>query len=193
MITLEDLIEEGEKVLESKWAYRFDFYVDDDKYEVWRRKSLMFLQEHYPMHPQVRDFEEITTKQNNNALFCEALLGILKAFQSIKPSHARIDYEGRLSKLFERFHTVARQLRRRHDNRSTLEIRDEYDVQDMLQGLLRIDFEDIRPEEWTPSYAGSSNRMDFLLKDDEIAIEVKMTRQGLKDKELKLKDQGTVL
>ena len=26
--------------------------------------------------------------------------------------------------------------------------------------------------------------MDFLLKDEEIAIEVKMTRQGLKDKEL---------
>ena len=183
-MTLEDLIEEGEKVLESKWSYRFDFYVDDGKYEVWRRKSLMFLQEHYPMHPQVRDFEEITTKQNNNALFCEALLGILKAFQSVKPNHARIDYEGRLSKLFERFHTVARQLRRRHDNRSTLEIRDEYDVQDLLQGLLKIDFEDVRPEEWTPSYAGGSNRMDFLLKDDEIAIEVKMTRQGLKDKEL---------
>ncbi len=183
-MTIDDLILEGEKVLESKWSCGFDLYVDPGIYEVWRRKSLMFLQEHYPMHPQVRDFEEITTKQNNNALFCEALLGILKAFQSVKPNHARIDYEGRLSKLFERFHTVAQQLRRRHDNRSTLEIRDEYDVQDLLQGLLKIDFEDVRPEEWTPSYAGGSNRMDFLLKDDEIAIEVKMTRQGLKDKEL---------
>lgn len=183
-MTIDDLILEGEKVLESKWSCGFDLYVDPSIYEVWRRKSLMFLQEHYPMHPQVRDFEEITTKQNNNALFCEALLGILKAFQSVKPNHARIDYEGRLSKLFERFYTVARQLRRRHDNRSTLEIRDEYDVQDLLQGLLKIDFEDVRPEEWTPSYAGGSNRMDFLLKDDEIAIEVKMTRQGLKDKEL---------
>ena len=183
-MTIDELILEGEKVLESKWSCGFDLYVDPGIYEVWRRKSLMFLQEHYPMHPQVRDFEEITTKQNNNVLFCEALLGILKAFQSIKPNHARIDYEGRLSKLFERFHTVARQLRRRHDDRTTLEIRDEYDVQDLLQGLLRIDFEDIRPEEWTPSYAGASNRMDFLLKEDEIAIEVKMARQGLKDKEL---------
>lgn len=183
-MTIDDLILEGEKVLESKWQSGFDLYVDPSIYEVWRRKALMFLQEHYPMHPQVRDFEEITTKQNNNALFCEALFGILKAFQSIKPNHARIDYEERLSKLFERFHIVARQLRRRHDNRTTLEIRDEYDVQDLLQGLLRIDFEDIRPEEWTPSYAGGSNRMDFLLKDNEIAIEVKMTRQGIKDKEL---------
>ena len=36
---------------------------------------------------------------------------------------------------------------RRHDGRSTLEIRDEYDVQDLLQGLLKIDFEIVRPEE----------------------------------------------
>lgn len=183
-MTFDDLIQEGQNVLDSKWASGFNTFVDADKYETWRRKALMFLQEYYPMHPQVKDFEEIATKQNNNILFCEALMGILKAFYAIKPNHARIDYEGRLSKLFERFHTVARQLRRRHDGRPTLEIHDEYDVQDLLHGLLRIDFDDVRPEEWTPSYAGASNRMDFLLKEDEIAIEVKMTRDGLKDKEL---------
>lgn len=183
-MTLDDLIQEGQNVLESKWASGFNTFVDADKYEMWRRKALMFLQEYYPTHPQVKDFEEIATKKNNNILYCEALLGILKAFQAIKPNHARIDYEGRLSKLFERFHIVARQLRRRHDGRPSLEIRDEYDVQDLLHGLLRIDFDDVRPEEWTPSYAGASNRMDFLLKEDEIAIEVKMTRNGLKDKEL---------
>ena len=54
----------------------------------------------------------------------------------------------------------------------------------MLNSLLLLHFEDVRPEEWTPSYAGGSKRMDFLLKDSEIAIEVKMTRKALKDKEL---------
>jgi hypothetical protein len=181
---LEDLILEAQGVLDTKWRSGFYTYVDVEKYEIWRRKALMFLQEYYPMHPQVKDFEEIATRQNNNILHCEALLGILKAFQSIKPSHARIDYEDRLSRLFERFHIVARQLRRRYDGRTTLAIHDEYDVQDLLHGLLRIDFEDVRPEEWTPSYAGSSNRIDFLLKEGEIAIEVKMTRDGLKDREL---------
>ncbi len=183
-MTLDDLILEGQNVLETKWEGGFETYVDSDVYEIWKRTALMFLQEYYPMHPQVKDFEEIATKKNNNILFCQALLGILNAFQAIKPSYARIDYEGRLSKLFERFHTVARQLRRRHEGRPTLEILDEYDVQDLLHGLLRIDFDDVRPEEWTPSYAGASNRMDFLLKEDEIAIEVKMTRNGLRDKEL---------
>ena len=75
-------------------------------------------------------------------------------------------------------------LRRRHSYRPTLEIGDEYDVQDLLNALLRLHFDDVRPEEWTPSYAGGNNRMDFLLKDEEIAIEVKMTRDGLKDKEV---------
>ena len=27
-------------------------------------------------------------------------------------------------------------------------------------------FDDIRPEEYTPSYAGGSSRIDFLLKDE---------------------------
>ena len=65
-----------------------------------------------------------------------------------------------------------------------MEITDEYDVQDLLNAILRLHFEDVRPEEWTPSYAGGNNRMDFLLKNEEISIEVKMTRNGLKDKEL---------
>lgn len=83
-----------------------------------------------------------------------------------------------------RFHLVAKQLRSRHDSRPTLDIADEYDVQDLIHSLLRLLFDDIRPEEWTPSYAGSSSRMDFLLKNESIVIEVKKTRIGLGTKEL---------
>jgi hypothetical protein len=63
-----------------------------------------------------------------------------------------------------RFHSVVRQLRSRHDGRTALVVEDEYDVQDLLHALLRLHFDDIRPEEWTPSYGGKSTRMDFLLK-----------------------------
>ena len=70
-----------------------------------------------------------------------------------------------LEQLFNRFHKVARQLRTRHNDRNTINISDEYDVQDLLNALLQIFFDDIRPEEWTPSYAGSAVRMDFLIKD----------------------------
>jgi hypothetical protein len=83
-----------------------------------------------------------------------------------------------------RFHHVVRQLRDRHDNRTTIEIEDEYDVQDLLHSLLKIHFDDVRPEEWTPSYAGKSARMDFLLKDCQIVLEAKKTRKGLGEKEV---------
>lgn len=66
-------------------------------------------------------------------------------------------------------------------DRSTLVVEDEYDVQDLVHALLRIHFDDIRPEEWTPSYAGGSSRMDFLLKNEQIVIEVKKTRTTLSD------------
>jgi len=89
-----------------------------------------------------------------------------------------------IENLCNRFHLVVRQLKSRHDNRDTLVVEDEYDVQDLLHSLLTLHFDDIRPEEWTPSYAGGSSRMDFLLKKEQIVIEVKKTRKTLGAKEV---------
>jgi hypothetical protein len=80
-----------------------------------------------------------------------------------------------IERILDRLHLVARQLRERHDDRPTLDIADEYDVQDLLHALLKLGFSDIRPEEWTPSYAGGCSRMDFLLKKEQIVVEVKKT------------------
>lgn len=52
----------------------------------------------------------------------------------------------------------------------------EYDVQDLLHALLRPWVADIRPEEFTPSYAGSSTRMDFLLPTHGLVLELKFVR-----------------
>lgn len=60
-------------------------------------------------------------------------------------------------------------------------IEDEYDVQDLLHAVLRGRYDDVRPEEYSPSYAGSSSRIDFLLKDEQIVIEVKMASEKLRD------------
>ncbi|MGC1523797.1 MAG: hypothetical protein WA803_19805 [Steroidobacteraceae bacterium] len=90
----------------------------------------------------------------------------------------------KIERLANRFHVVAQQLRSRHGGRETLKISDEYDVQDLLHALLRLEFDDVRPEEHTPSYAGGSSRMDFLLKNEQIVVEVKCTRDGLGAKEV---------
>lgn len=84
----------------------------------------------------------------------------------------------------EKFHRIVRQIKSRHDNRNTLVVEDEYDVQDLLHALLTLHFDDIRAEEWVPSYAGGCSRMDFLLKQEQIVVEVKKTGKNLAAKEI---------
>jgi hypothetical protein len=66
--------------------------------------------------------------------------------------------------LCRRFPRYVRRLVERHAGRPALAIADEYDLQDHVHALPRLHFDDVRPEEWTPSYAWSRTRMDFLLK-----------------------------
>lgn len=95
-----------------------------------------------------------------------------------------LDANATLTKICSRFHIIARQLQVRQRNKIPFAIDDEYDVQDLFHALLKLDFDDIRTEEWTPSYAGSGSRMDFLLKDEKMVIEIKKTRKGLGQGEL---------
>lgn len=94
------------------------------------------------------------------------------------------DQNADLMRLLKRFDRVARQLRSRHQGRTGFEIEDEYDVQDLLAALLRIDFDDVRSEEWVPSYGGGASRVDFLLKDLKTVVECKKTRASLTDANL---------
>jgi len=87
-----------------------------------------------------------------------------------------------IEQICSRFHLVAKQLKSRYNARETLIVEDEYDTQNLLHALLHIYFDDIRPEEWAPSYAGGGSRVDFLLKQEQIVIEVKKTRKSLKAK-----------
>lgn len=183
-LTIEPLIEQGNIILSGVVSSEFGSWVDYNQVTKWGRLSLMFLQQNYANHKQTKDFENLVHNNNGDPSYCQRMLAILEAFQVIHPERNEKDFESELRLLFERFHVMARQLRRRYANRNSLTITDEYDVQDLLNSLLLLFFEDVRPEEWTPSYAGGCNRIDFLVKDEEIAIEVKMTRPGLKDKEL---------
>jgi hypothetical protein len=109
-------------------------------------------------------------------------------FESIKGeitvgSEEKKKFDG-IEIITNRFHVVVMQLRQRHNNRNTIDVIDEYDVQDLFRSLLGMYFNDIRPEEWVPSYAGSASRSDFLLPEINTIIEVKKTRQSMTTKEL---------
>lgn len=114
----------------------------------------------------------------------KSLIQEIEEYWDDKEKESTQDALASIERLLNRFHLIARQLRARYDNRPTLSVEDEYDVQDLLHTLLIEHFDDIRHEEPTPSHAGSSSRMDFLLKEGEIVIEAKKTRKGLAAKEV---------
>jgi REase_DpnII-MboI len=82
------------------------------------------------------------------------------------------------------FRALVDALQRRHDDRPPFEVNDEYDVQDLIEGVLRAIFGDVRREDPSPTRAGGSTRVDFLLKEPQIVVEMKMTRKGLRDRDI---------
>lgn len=87
----------------------------------------------------------------------------------------------RILVICSRMHPVILELRRRYDHRELL-INDEYDFHDLLRALLRLDFDFMADEEPTPSNAGSRARIDILIKDEKIAVELKRVNEGNKSK-----------
>lgn len=107
-----------------------------------------------------------------------------KRSDSVKSLQRQFEAEPVLRRIADRLHIVIEQLTRRHQDRPTLNVTDEYDLQDLLHGLLRLFFDDVRPEQYTLSYAGKSARIDFVLPDEHTVVEVKHTRETLTEKQL---------
>ena len=83
-----------------------------------------------------------------------------------------------------KFHQIVQQMQSRYNNRPTIEIHDEYDVQDLFYYFLNLYFDDIRREENNPSSTDGNAPGDFWLKPEKTIIEIKKTRAGLEDKQL---------
>jgi hypothetical protein len=97
-----------------------------------------------------------------------------------RASHGRPAALTTITGVLRRFPAIVRELGKRHNQRPSLvDVKDEYDVQDVLRGVLSGLFDDVRDEENTPSHAGLRSRMDLLLKREQIVIETKMTRDNL--------------
>jgi len=78
-----------------------------------------------------------------------------------------------LRRIFMNFHKSLMRLRTTHDKRQTMSAKNEYDVQYFLFALLELHFDNILAEEPVPSSVGAASRIDFLLRDERIGIEVK--------------------
>lgn len=164
--------------------------LDSGAFARWRsRASALLDRVAGPDHRYTKAFDERVTQEYRSAV--KAGCGLLESFLA---DYEAGDFAARpedspkaldqICLIAERFHAVTRQLRSRHDSRATLDVNDEYDAQDLLHALFRLFFEDVRVEEWTPSYAGGCSRIDFLLKAERIIVEVKKARPTLKARDL---------
>lgn len=104
--------------------------------------------------------------------------------QRVEFAGASLDSVAVVTTIGARFLDVSRQLKRRYAQRATLEVNDEYDAQDLVHSLLKVFFDDIRAEEWTPSYAGGATRIDFVLPRYRLAIELKHARTSMTTKDV---------
>lgn len=82
------------------------------------------------------------------------------------------------------FGDYVRSLGDRDREREALVVEDEYDMQYVLQAVLTIFFDDIRPEDTGPQRAGARSRIDFRLTGERTFIETKMTRPSMTAKTL---------
>lgn len=185
MKTIQELIEEGIEIKSTCTRTEIIPIVSGDRYAEWLTYCERLLRQQFPDDPQTLEFSDIARGANgNDAKQLDRLIGILKAFADIPPAVSSESIDTILEKICVNFHRCARSILNRHGNRQTLEINDEYDVQDLLQGILRLFIDDVRPEDYIPSYAGGNSRTDFYLPQYETYIETKMTRNGLRDKEV---------
>ena len=168
-------------------------YISGEEYEKWIQLSIRFLEQNYSSSDFVNEFKEegkIANGRGHEHFY--TMIGILEAIREIPPitnaNNEDKEIDWIIEKICNNFNKCARTLINRHKekgtSRSTINIKDEYDVQDLLHGVLRLFVDDIRPEDYVPEYAGANSRIDFHLPKYEMYIETKMTRENLKDKEV---------
>lgn len=92
--------------------------------------------------------------------------------------------KNKVENILTQFHVATKAVGDSKNKTTPFKMDNEYNVQAYLEGLLKVQFDDVRREDPTPIHAGSSNRIDFILAQDKIGIEVKRTREGLNDAEL---------
>lgn len=116
--------------------------------------------------------------------FCAGTLRTQNSVGSVPFAGENLDAVAAVVRVGGRFRDVERSLKRRHSGRGTLVVEDEYDAQDLMRSLLTLFFDDIRSEDPVPSTSGASSRVDFVIPDFSLAIELKHARDSMTAKTL---------
>lgn len=120
------------------------------------------------------NFEHITTLDNMFYDFFERQYsGEIPGFEIEGHPVYREQTIDQVERIFEQFDGIAGALSSRRGEREPLLMDDEYDVQYILGPMLRIVSDDVRAESNTRRHSGMNPKIDFLLEEEAIGIEVK--------------------
>lgn len=165
MKTIDELIKEGYEIKKSSMKNGYvGKYISSEKYQHWLEYCTRYLQQIYPNDIQTDRFAEIAKKANGNGEeYFNSLIGILNAMKEIPVISRDTNIDSILEKILKNFHRCAKSILNRHGGRETLEIKDEYDVQDLLQGILRLFIDDVRPEDYVPQVTQEEIREQIFI------------------------------
>ena len=127
---LTGLIEKGKQIAASSDSYG---HVDQARVNAWRAEILTIVR--YAKLDVPEYVDQINNEGNRYRRQVLAMVSTLDTMiEQVKKGILRraepvTNPDAELENIFNKFHKVARQLRTRHDSRSTLKISDEYDVQ----------------------------------------------------------------
>lgn len=111
---------------------------------------------------------------------------ILQAYFSFEPLALTRTETGHdiVVRALDRFHRFAKDLEDRPRGADGITVHNEYDVQYLLNALLRLEFDNVKTEEPAPTMASGATRLDFLLPDHDLVLEIKMTRDSMSPRSL---------
>ncbi|MFI9511036.1 hypothetical protein [Nocardia sp. NPDC052566] len=89
-----------------------------------------------------------------------------------------------LEAMLQNFAQFVRTMQMSKRSNIQVSVETEFDLQPLVEAVLRLHYGDVRSEEYVPSYGGANSRVDFYLRAHGIMVETKMTRRGLRDKEI---------
>lgn len=123
--------------------------------------------------------DAITTFANENIGVQEIL--ILEDLEKVllRVKYVNLNAEELVRNILQQFGNSTQKIitgrRKGHDN---FEINDEYDVQDILYVILKSVFPNLRDEDPIPKVGAKSTKIDLILREEKILIEVKMIKKS---------------
>ena len=117
-------------------------------------------------------------------LFADGELQTDRSGRALQFAGSALDSVRTVLQLGDQLGEIGRQLGKRRKGKPVFELSDEYDYQDLLHATLRLFFDDVRPEDAAPSHGGAASRIDFVLPEFQLAVELKATRASMDAKSL---------